>query len=179
MDFVEGLVSVAIPAYKSTFLKESIDSVLEQDYSFLELIIVNDHSPNDINNIVELYKDNRIRYYINRTNLGKTSIVHNWNRCLSLAKGEFFVLLCDDDVLFPDFLSTLLKLADRYPSCSVFHSRRRLYDNQLNTYYDEDTWPEFESYNDFYSSYVESKRHHTISEFLYRTKSIIQRAFIV
>ena len=58
----DQLVSVAIPAYKSEYLSEAIVSVLNQTYSNLELIIVNDKSPEDIYNIVSKFSDKRIRY---------------------------------------------------------------------------------------------------------------------
>ena len=47
--------SIAIPAYKSYYLKECIDSILVQSYEDFELIIVNDASPEDLDSIVSLY----------------------------------------------------------------------------------------------------------------------------
>ena len=70
------LVTIVIPAYKSTYLREAIDSALAQDYKNIELVIVNDKFPNDIDSIVQSYNDARIRYYVNERNLGKKSIVH-------------------------------------------------------------------------------------------------------
>lgn len=75
--FVQGLVSIAIPAYKERYLAEAIDSALGQDYTNIELIIVNDHSPSDLKSIVKKYNDKRIKYYENKRNLGKRSIVNN------------------------------------------------------------------------------------------------------
>ncbi len=85
----KDLVSIGIPAYKATYLKEAIDSVLNQTYTKFELIIVNDKSPENIEEIISTYNDKRIRYYKNEDNLGKTSIVLNWNKCLSYANGDF------------------------------------------------------------------------------------------
>ena len=104
----KDLVSIGIPAYKATYLKEAIDSVLNQTYTKFELIIVNDKSPENIEEIISTYNDKRIRYYKNEDNLGKTSIVLNWNKCLSYANGDFFVLLCDDDIMLPNFIATML-----------------------------------------------------------------------
>lgn len=53
--------TIAIPAYKRTFLKECIDSILAQTYKDFELIIINDASPEDLDSVVECYKDSRIR----------------------------------------------------------------------------------------------------------------------
>lgn len=168
---INNLVTIAIPAYKARYLHEAIDSALRQDYTNIEVIIVNDKSPYDLDSIVSQFNDERIRYYKNDINLGSQSIVLNWNRCLEYAKGEYFVLLCDDDYLFPNFVSTLLSLVKKYPSCDVFHARRMIiHKDQRNS--ESKLWPEFESGEDFQFNSLENKRHHTVTEFLYRTEFI-------
>lgn len=166
------LVSIAIPAYKPNYLAEAIESALNQDYHDIELVIVNDCSPYDLDSIVRKYDDIRIRYYINGKNLGKKSIVHNWNRCLEYARGEYFVLLCDDDILKPNFVSRLLSLAKQYPSCNVFHARRLIWDIRSDNTTIEPQWEEFETSDDFSKQTFTKTRTHTISEFLYRTDHI-------
>ena len=168
---ITDLVSIAIPAYKARYLHEAIDSALRQDYTNIEVVIVNDKSPYDLDSIVSQFNDERIRYYKNHINLGSQSIVLNWNRCLEYAKGEYFVLLCDDDYLFPNFVSTLLSLVKKYPSCDVFHARRMIiHKDQRNS--ESKLWPEFESGEDFQFNSLENKRHHTVKEFLFRTEFI-------
>lgn len=46
----------------------------------------------------------------------------NWNKCIELSQGEYLVLLCDDDLLMPNFVSSLLMLVKKYPNCNVFNS---------------------------------------------------------
>lgn len=167
------MISIAIPAYKMQFLEEAIISVLSQTYSDFELIIVNDHSPEDLDTVINKFNDKRIRYYINEKNLGKKSIVYNWNKCLSLAKGEFFALLCDDDIMNPDFISSMLELSTKYPQCDVFKSRTLLFNSIDNRIINESPlWPEYESYDEFLKNSLMGLRHHTISEFFYRTSAI-------
>lgn len=169
----ENLISIGIPAYKAAYLKEAIDSVLNQTYTNYELIIVNDDSPENIDDIVSTYNDKRIRYYKNENNLGKTSIVLNWNKCLSYAKGEYFVLLCDDDIMLPTFLSEMLRLVRDYPQCDVFKARTTLFDSRTNTIVEESPlFPEYETYAAFLSNTILGKRKHTISEFILRTQYI-------
>lgn len=175
----KGLVTIAIPAYKATFLREAIESALKQDYKNIELIIVDDCSPHKLDKIAQQYSnDPRVRYYRNKENLGKVSIVHNWNKCLEYARGEYFVLLCDDDLLLPNFVTSLLELADKYPACNVFHARK------TDTYADgskrdSPVWPEYEDADTFLRNRLAKKRHHTITEFLYRTAAIKEKKYTV
>lgn len=167
------LVTIAIPAYKGDYLSEAIASALRQDYPEIELIVVNDHSPENLKQIVESFHDSRIRYYENEENLGHSSIAHNWNKCLEFARGEWFVMLCDDDMLDVDFVSRLMALSLSYPSCSVFRARTRLVDADSGDVFGEmPAWPVYEDYFSFAAATVEGNRHHTISEFLLKRATI-------
>ena len=106
------LVTIAIPAYKATFLRKAISSALKQTYSNIELIVVDDCSPENLESITKEFNDSRICYYKNTTNLGKNDPSKNWNKCLEYANGEFFALLCDDDTYEPTVVEEMLKLAD-------------------------------------------------------------------
>ncbi len=97
------LVSVCIPTYRgSAFLSASIESVLHQSYSNLEIWILDDNSPDDTQNLVARYRDSRIHYRRHSHNLGPEG---NWNQCLELAQGKYFKLLPHDDLLAPDCLT--------------------------------------------------------------------------
>ena len=172
------IVTIAIPAYKPTFLKEAIDSALRQTYTNIELVIVNDDSPYDLDALVSQYTDSRIRYYKNDTNLGSLSIVHNWNRCLSYARGEYFVLLCDDDILAPTMVQEMLGLAQKYQSLGCFHARKCNLQNDGSTK-DTTIWPEYEDYEKFAEQNFAEQRKHTITEFFYRTRFLTQHGGFV
>ena len=141
----QPLVTIAIPAYKKKYIKEAIDSALNQDYKNIEVIIVNDKSPYNLKDIIDQYEDNRIIYYENERNIGKHNPVNNWNRCVELAKGELFTLLCDDDKLMPNFVSELLKLAEKYQECNVFHARRIIKNELTGEISEDEIWPEWEN----------------------------------
>ena len=115
--------SILLPTYKSRYLKECIDSILAQAYQNWELIIVNDASPEDIDNIVKTYSDTRIRYYKNAKNYGAKRLVAQWNYCLSLAKGEYVMCIGDDDRLMPNCLNTYAQLIQKYPQVSILHGQ--------------------------------------------------------
>lgn len=115
--------SITIPAYKTRFLRECIDSVLAQTYTDFEVIILNDASPEDVDGIVHSFTDNRIRYYKNEQNVGAVNLVDNWNKCLELAKGEYIICMGDDDRLMPDCLEQYVNMIEKYPHVDLFHAR--------------------------------------------------------
>ena len=114
--------SIVIPAYKSIFLKECIDSILEQSYTNFELIIVDDDSPQHLYSIVSMYDDPRIKYYKNETNYGAVDVVKNWNKCVDYASGDYLICMGDDDKLLPNCLSEYLNLIEKYPNYGVYHA---------------------------------------------------------
>lgn len=168
------LVTIAIPAYKRTFLSESIESALSQDYYNIELIIVDDNSPHNLKDIVNQFNDARIKYYKNDVNIGRKNPVANWNRCVELAQGDFFILLCDDDLLMPTFISSLLKLADKYMNCNVFHARRIIRNEITKKEIEDQPIPEWISAEEMYKS----KYWHTITEFMYRTPHVKKLKYV-
>lgn len=122
--------SFVLPAYKATYFKEAIDSILTQTYKEFELIIVNDASPDDLYSIVMSYDDPRIHYYVNETNIGGKDLVAQWNHSISYAKGEYVILASDDDVYFPHYLEKMDALVSRYPEVQVFRPRIQVIDAQ-------------------------------------------------
>ena len=68
---VDGLVSIIMPSWNTgKFIKESIQSVINQTYTNWELIIVDDCSNDNTDKIVDLFNDKRIRYFKNTRNIG-------------------------------------------------------------------------------------------------------------
>ena len=92
---VEVLVSVVMPAWNCAgTVGKAIDSVLAQDVP-LELIVVNDTSPDDLDTVMQKYQtDARIRYVKNEHNLGASG---SRNRGVALAKGSYVAFLDADD----------------------------------------------------------------------------------
>lgn len=166
------LVSIGIPAYKGEFLFEAIESALNQTYSNIEVIIVNDCSPQNLDAIVSKFNDKRIRYYVNEKNLGFSDPVANWNKCLSLAKGPFFCLLCDDDIYEPKFVEEMISLKRKYNHVNVFRSRVKIIDSNRQIVDLYPSSPEYESCFNYMWAKLAGVRRQTISEFMYDTDYI-------
>lgn len=100
-------VSICIPVFNGeNYLLESITSVLEQDYSNFELLVLDNCSTDSTSSIVSSIKDDRVRYIKNKENIGA---INNFSKCVSEAKGEYFVLLPHDDYLLPGCLTEYVK----------------------------------------------------------------------
>ncbi len=96
------LVSVIIPTYnRADFLKEAIESVLAQTYENYELLILDNCSPDHTLDVVESFKDPRIKYLRHQCNIGSAA---NWAYGVHWAQGEYLSILGDDDKYRPDFL---------------------------------------------------------------------------
>src|SRR5437660_7795662 len=91
----EPKISVCIAAYKPTFLRDAIGSVLAQHYDNLE-ILIGDDSGGACKDAVESYKDGRVTYIPNLQRLGYAG--NTWN-LIQLATGDYISLLQHDDAL--------------------------------------------------------------------------------
>lgn len=123
---MESLVSICIPAYNNAgYIKKTITSILNQTYRNIELIVVDDKSTDDTVAVLESIEDTRLRIYKNEENLGMAG---NWNRCLSLARGEFIKLICADDLLDANAIELEAKAMRENPTVNLVESDTRLVD---------------------------------------------------
>lgn len=105
------VISVIVPVYNvEQYLRRAIESVLRQTYQDLEIILVDDGSPDACGNICDEYKelDSRI-IVIHKANGGLSSAR---NAGLDIATGDYIAFLDSDDVFLPEMLEELLQLAE-------------------------------------------------------------------
>lgn len=136
-------ISFILPAYKGKFLREAINSILAQDYTDFELIVVDDCSPDSIREIVDSYDDKRVSYYRNEQNIGGKDLVAQWNHCLEYAKGDYVILATDDDLYEPNFLSTFVPLIEKYPDVNLFRARILQVDSRNEIKYIDSCYKEY------------------------------------
>ena len=99
---VEGLVSIIMPSYNTAlYIEETIQSVLNQTYPNWELIIVDDCSNDNTDEVLEKIKDPRIHYLKNEKNSGAAV---SRNKALCKAKGQWIAFLDSDDLWMPEKL---------------------------------------------------------------------------
>ncbi|WP_017752682.1 glycosyltransferase family 2 protein [Clostridium tyrobutyricum] len=125
-------ISVVMPVYNAEkYLKESIESILNQTYKNFEFIIINDGSIDSSLNIINTYakKDNRI-IVISRENKG---LVHSLNEGIKLAKGKYIARMDADDISMPDRLEKQVNYLDKYEDISILGTCTNLiYDESLD-----------------------------------------------
>jgi glycosyltransferase involved in cell wall biosynthesis len=96
--------SIIIPTYnRAKFLPDALQSVIDQTYANWECIVVDDGSTDETEDVIELFSDERIRYY--RKKHEERSIARNYG--IDKAKGEFICFLDSDDLYEDNHLSVL------------------------------------------------------------------------
>ena len=137
--------SIVIPVYKTPekFLKEMLDSIVEQTYANWELCIA-DGSPagESVENVLKKYaeKDARIRYQVLGENRG---ISGNTNAALEMAEGDFIVLADHDDRLTPNALFECAKKLNENENCDVLYSDEDKLDMDGDELFDPHFKPDF------------------------------------
>ena len=104
----QGLLSVIVPIYKvEEYLQKCVDSIINQTYTNLEIILVDDGSPDNCGKICDEYaaKDERI-VVIHKANGGLSDAR---NAGIEIAKGEYLGFVDSDDYIAPDMYEVLME----------------------------------------------------------------------
>lgn len=122
-------ISVLMATYNTPYewLKESIQSILDQTYSDFEFIIVDDCSTDDMSQIQRDITDNRICWIRNSENMGLTKSL---NVALKLATGKYIARMDADDVSLPERFAEQVKYLEEHPDVIVCGSYRRAFGNE-------------------------------------------------
>jgi len=113
----QPILTIGIPTYNSAhFLGDSLGSVLRQRLDDYEIVIVDNASTDNTQEIIRSFGNKHIRYFRNETNLGSRV---NHNRCLEEARGTYFKFLGADDVLLDGVLSKQLSVLQLRPDVSL------------------------------------------------------------
>ena len=105
---IDGLVSIIMPSWNtSQFIAESIQCVVDQSYTDWELLIVDDCSTDNTDDVVKPFlADPRVRYFKNKKNSGAAL---TRNRAMREAQGEWIAFLDSDDLWMPDKLEKQIR----------------------------------------------------------------------
>lgn len=110
-------VSIIIPVYNSAgFIESAIDSVLEQDFKDYEIIVVDDGSTDNINDVMSRYTNNDLVRFFHQSNKGPGGAR---NLGIKASKGEFIAFLDADDILEKNSLHDRVDVFKRFPEVSM------------------------------------------------------------
>jgi glycosyltransferase involved in cell wall biosynthesis len=123
---VSPLVTVLMPVFNGqSFLKEAIQSILDQSYSHFELLIYNDGSTDQTQEIINSFEDKRIVRYNDRENSG---YVCRLNHGFSVAKGKYIARMDADDVSFTHRLKMQVEFMEHFSEIGICGSHVEIID---------------------------------------------------
>jgi len=129
------MVTIGIPTYNraADHLRAALESALAQNYQPLEIIVSDNCSTDNTGEVVASYADPRIRYVRHDPGLGPLG---NFNYCVQAAKGDYLLLLHDDDLIDPDMIETCMAAADYASTYGIIRTGVRTIDNDGNVTYE-------------------------------------------
>lgn len=123
-------ITVIMPVYNGEkYLKEAVESILNQTYSDLILLCIDDCSSDRSLEILQQFKDARMKVIKNSRNRG---IAYTRNRGIELAETEYAAFLDDDDIALPYRLEHEIEYLDGHPEIQVVGGHQRQIDGNGN-----------------------------------------------
>ena len=126
--------SIVITTYnRAHIIAKALDSVLAQTYDNYEVIIVDNRSSDNIEEVLEPYiKTGKVHFHVNEQNFERAV---SRNNGMKYAKGDFLTLLDSDDIIYPNYLEAAAGFIQRNSNCKVFHSLYNLqYEDGTTSY---------------------------------------------
>lgn len=178
-------LAIVIPAYKSRFFQQTIESISNQSCKDFTLYIGDDASPEDLKSIVE-FNCNHISYVYKRfeDNLGGIDLVGHWERCIDMTGNEEWIwLFSDDDVMSENcvegFFENLKKYGKATVSDKIFRFNLSVADENLKVLQRYET-PTVFSVEYFLESYfISHNLRNKAVEFIFSKESYIKKGRFV
>ncbi len=123
-------ISICIPTYnRSQYLKQAIESALNQSYSNYEIVILDDGSTDNTEQVINSINNDKIKHYKNSRNSGRP---YTRNKCIEYAKGEYILWLDDDDILAENTINRYIETLNNNKSIDVLYGELQLIDSFSN-----------------------------------------------
>ena len=163
-------ISVCMPTYnQGRYIRQALDSVLRQTKQDFEIIVYDDASTDDTQQIVAAFTDERLRYFRQPRNVG---IAANRNSCLAAARGHYIAWLDSDDIYRPEMLAIQSGVLDRHPNVGLTYGAFEVIDNDGRRLPD---WP-LPFTSDVIESGKEALRELTLHNYITAPTVMVRRA---
>lgn len=118
------LVSIVLPVYNAgVYLKEAIQSILDQTYTNIELIIINDGSTDDSEKLIKSFTDDRIRYVYQQN----TGLAGALNAGLKASNGKYIARQDQDDISLKERLQKQVEFLEKHPNVNLLGTRAQVF----------------------------------------------------
>ncbi len=126
------LVSILMPVYKTApYLREAMDSMLCQTFKDFELIVLDDCSPDNAEEILDAYDDSRIVRYKGEKNVGLSNVL---NVGIGMARGKYIARMDSDDISLPQRLQVQVDYLEKHPNVDLVSVGMRLFGAKEGTW---------------------------------------------
>ena len=118
-------VSILMPVYNTApYLREAMDSMLSQTFTDFELIVLNDCSPDNAEEILDTYDDPRIVRYRGERNVGLANML---NVGIEMARGKYIARMDSDDISLPNRLKVQVDFLEKHPDIDLVSVAMQLF----------------------------------------------------
>ncbi|PWK77726.1 glycosyl transferase family 2 [Mucilaginibacter oryzae] len=162
-------LAIIIPAYKSLYLKEALDSLAHQSNLNFNLYIGDDASPDNLYEIVKHYEDRLTIFYKRfEHNLGGKDLVAHWERCFDMTQDEKWLwLFSDDDIASPECVSSFYRYINDNRSAELLHFNIEMIDNKSEHLAYCPPFPDVMTAADFFEKRIDYKLSSFVVEYIF------------
>jgi glycosyltransferase involved in cell wall biosynthesis len=167
-------LAIVIPAFKLTFLRETLNSLVSQSNKYFNVYIGDDSSPEDLYSVVKDFTSIlKIEYVKFENNLGFDDLAAHWRRCISLIKNEDWIwLLPDDDIIDPICVNEFYQQLQKEQSISnLYRFQTSHISADGNLLFNTPICPPNEKTAEFIVKKLEFKRSSSVAEYIFSRKS--------
>lgn len=163
-------LAIVIPAYKSEFFRQSLESIAKQTCKDFTLYIGDDASPANLLSISESFKaDIDIVYKRFNENIGGKDLVSHWNRCIDMTEKEPWIwLFSDDDLMDPSCVEAFYKHIQRRKDDSLLHFNIEVINENNNKIFKTKIFPSHFSTSDFFFNTINRKVYSCVVEYIFK-----------
>jgi hypothetical protein len=110
-------VTIAIPTFnRAGWLEGCVAAALAQTWGHFEVVVSDNASTDGTAAVLRQFRDSRLRVMTQATNIG---LLHNWNACLAVARGEYVIFVSDDDIISPHALEEYTRLFEQEANLAI------------------------------------------------------------